>query len=415
LPLFPEQIFLLKRITPLLLGALVLGLAHGESLYETDFDDFPTGDNAWAGFDGWLSSDTTSGVQAIDEGLFDGALGKTAALGFNRPNGAFTTIARTIGYDPAVGGNPLIEVQSLFGIEDSTVLTNYRRDDFFYSFYNLGGALLAALRISNTETEYGFWRRDGDLQAGGTETDTGEDFVRGELHNLNALIDLANNTWTVLIDGIPIFENVTFNGTSQSRTLGPVAMEWQVAAGNRLAYGDNWMLVADLSIETIEEFPPPLIIDSIVRNPPGSITLSWEATPGFDYLVEYSPDQQNWFDDLPNSSKTAPPVPKIFEFTDGTPKSAPRYYRIRRVPVGGGLPTNVLHTMRDSSGEATITWTAHGGFSYQVEFSDDHETWSSSLPGSSFSTITSDGLLEFTDPAASSLATRFYRLVRTGS
>jgi hypothetical protein len=44
-----------------------------------------------------VTSDTTLGVQAIDEGLFDGALGKTAALGFNRPNSAFTTIARTIG------------------------------------------------------------------------------------------------------------------------------------------------------------------------------------------------------------------------------------------------------------------------------------------------------------------------------
>jgi hypothetical protein len=138
-----------------------------------------------------------------------------------------------------MGGNPLIEVPSLFGVEDSTVFTNYRRDDFFYRFYNLGGALPAVLRISNTETDHGYWRRDGDLQAGGTETGTGEEFVRGELHNLNALIDLANNTWTILIDGIPIFEKVTFNGTNQSRTLGPVTMEWQVAAGNRFAYGDN--------------------------------------------------------------------------------------------------------------------------------------------------------------------------------
>ena len=63
-------------------------------------------------------------------------------------------------YDPIIVGNPLIEVQSevqsLFGIEDSIVFTNYRRDDFFCRFYNLGGALLAALRISNTETDYRF-------------------------------------------------------------------------------------------------------------------------------------------------------------------------------------------------------------------------------------------------------------------
>lgn len=75
-----------------------------------------------------------------------------------------------------------------------------------------------------------------------------------------------------MIDEIPNFEKVPFNGTNQTCTLGPVAIKWQVAAGNRFVYGDNWMLVVGLSIETIEEFPPPLSIDSIVRNPPGSIT-----------------------------------------------------------------------------------------------------------------------------------------------
>ncbi|MEO1836529.1 MAG: hypothetical protein ABGZ49_13660 [Akkermansiaceae bacterium] len=59
-------------------------------------------------------------------------------------------------YDPIIVGNPLTEVQSLFGIEDSIVFTNYRRDDFFYRLYNLGGALLATLRISNPETDYRF-------------------------------------------------------------------------------------------------------------------------------------------------------------------------------------------------------------------------------------------------------------------
>jgi hypothetical protein len=57
LPLFLYPIFLLKRLTPLLLGALILGFAQGEILYQTDFDDFPTSDNAWTDFDGWRSSD----------------------------------------------------------------------------------------------------------------------------------------------------------------------------------------------------------------------------------------------------------------------------------------------------------------------------------------------------------------------
>ena len=74
---------------------------------------------------------------------------RPAALGFNRT--ALSPPSPVLScYDPAMGGNPLIEVPSLFGVEDSTVFTNYRRDDFFYRFYNLGGALPAVLRISNT-------------------------------------------------------------------------------------------------------------------------------------------------------------------------------------------------------------------------------------------------------------------------
>ena len=116
-------------------------------LYETDFESFPVGDNKWANFDGWLSNDTSSGAQAIDQDIIvGGGLGRTAALGFKRPNFTFTSVFRPINYDPAVGGNPLIEFQTLFGIEDST---NGRRDNFFISFYNINGNLLASLRLAN--------------------------------------------------------------------------------------------------------------------------------------------------------------------------------------------------------------------------------------------------------------------------
>ena len=119
-----------------LLSALLLGTAQAELLYFTDFDEFPEGDNKWDDFDGWQASDNTSGAQAIVADLLGGALGNTATLGFNRPNRALTTVAKSIGYDPIATGNPLVTFNLLFGVEDSTDFTNYRRDDFFITFYN---------------------------------------------------------------------------------------------------------------------------------------------------------------------------------------------------------------------------------------------------------------------------------------
>lgn len=308
--------------------------AWSEIIYSTDFDDFPMGDNAWAGFDGWVSNDTSSGAQAIDDGLFSGALGKTAALGFNRPISGFTTVLRAMDYDPAVSGRSLIRFQSLFGIEDSTSLTSFRRDDFFYTFYNIDGDLLASLRLSNKNSEYGIWRQDGSLLHGGLESDTGQDFIRGELHDLELLIDLAGNRWSAFLDNIPFFEDAQFNRTGLPLTLGPVAVEWETGTGTPSGYGDNWILVADILVESV---------DAPVSDPPLKIDL----------------------------------------------------------------------VTRDSSGGLTIRWTAHAGFDYQVEFSDEFRTWSNTLPGSLFLDVTTDGPLTFTDSGVGMNERRFYRLVRT--
>jgi hypothetical protein len=95
------------------------------------------------------------------------------------------------------------------------------------------------------------------------------------------------------------------------------------------------MLVADLSLITVENAPLELKIDSIKRQPSGGVTLSWQAGPGLDDTVEYSPDLVNWLDTLPGSAKGAPSFKTTFEFTDPTsPNPARRFYRIRRTSVG---------------------------------------------------------------------------------
>ncbi len=314
------------------LVALLLGSARAELLYFTDFDDFPAGDNQWHGFDNWQSNDRSSGAQAIIDNLLGGALGKTAALGFNRPNQTFTTVARRVSYDPVEQGNPLVAFALLFGIEDSTAVTNFRRDDFFVTFYNGPGAPLASIRISNTDTNYGFWYRNGSPRSAGyEEIDTGLDFVQGELYELTGLIDFGANRWSAEIDGLPLFSDVVFNGTNDSLSLGFIAIEWQIAQGSPGGYGDNFILLSDVRLETVEESLPPVAIDSVQLLTTGEVQLSWQASPGYTYAVEYSDDLVNWQSDLPNSSFDPPPAVETFLFTDTTGQQpGGRYFRIRQ-------------------------------------------------------------------------------------
>lgn len=315
-----------------LLIALAIGTAQAELLYFTDFDEFPEGDNKWHDFEGWQASDRSSGAQAIVADLLDGALGNTATLGFNQPNRALTTVAKLINYDPIAAGNPLIAFNLLFGIEDSTDFTNYRRDDFFVTFYNNLGAPLASIRISNTDTDYGFWYRNGSPQAADyEEIDTGLDFVQGELQELTGTIDFESNHWSAEIDGLPLFTDAVFNGTNQSLYLGFIAIEWQIGQGAPRDYGDNFLLLTDLRIETVEDPPPPVVISSIGRDGNGDIQVSWQSAPGFNYTVEYSDNLVTWQDDLPGSNFSSAPAMQSLLFTDSTGLQAGgRYYRVRQ-------------------------------------------------------------------------------------
>ena len=308
--------------------------AGAELLYFTDFDDFPSGENAWHGFDGWQANDRTSGAQAIVTDLLDGALGSTATLGFNRPNGSFTTVFKRINYDPATGPSELVAFALLFGIEDSTEFTNYRRDDFFLTFYDSDGFPLAAIRISNTDANYGFWYRNGSpLSQGYEETDTGLDFVQGELQELTGTIDFGSNQWSAEIDGIPLFTEAEFNGTNRSLALGYIAIEWQIAQGNPGNYGDNFILVSDLRVETVEAIVPPVKIDSVTRGPDGNILISWQPSAGYSYEIEYSDDLVTWQTDLPNSDFPSPSGAEPLQFVDtGLTQMGRRYYRVVQTP-----------------------------------------------------------------------------------
>ncbi|MEN8678923.1 MAG: hypothetical protein ABF391_02630 [Akkermansiaceae bacterium] len=298
---------------------------EGEILYDTDFDNFPTGANNWAENEGWVSNDTTSGAQAIEANVLP-ALLNVATLGFERPASDLTFVALNLGYDHVASGEPVVEIDTLLGIEDST---NNRRDDFYLSIYNSAGDRLASIRFDNQDpgafnSRFGIWREDGTNQF-----DTLFDFIPGELFNLVATINLENNTWSADIDAIPIFENARFSNTGEPVNFGFLAFEWDLTALTTFGYGDNFLLVADVIVQTVVETPGLQVTHQF--SPSAEITLTWETAAGWTDQVQYSEDLVTWFNNLPDSTFDSNNSPGTATFTrERNPAESLRFYRVRR-------------------------------------------------------------------------------------
>ncbi|MGA0846513.1 MAG: hypothetical protein ACO3RV_08235, partial [Luteolibacter sp.] len=69
--------------------------ATAGTLYSTDFEAFPVGDNQWAGNGGWLSNDNSSGAHGILQDYVSNLpLGRTAYLGYEVPASSLTQVYR---------------------------------------------------------------------------------------------------------------------------------------------------------------------------------------------------------------------------------------------------------------------------------------------------------------------------------
>lgn len=298
-------------------------LVPGEILYETDFDSFPVGPNEWTSAPEWASNDNSSGAQAIDDDVLP-ALLNTASLGFARPAATFTTVTLNLGFDPVETGNPILEIDTLVGIEDST---NGRRDDFFLTCYDSSGNRLASIRFDNedpaaTDTQFGIWREDSS-----TQFDTLVDFIPGELFNLFVTINLENNSWSADLGGIPLFDQAEFTDRTGPPNLGFLAFEWDLASPTTLGHGDNFLLVADLIVRNVTEAPTPVV--SASSNPDGKLSLSWETAVGWTDQVQFSTDLISWDNSLPDATFGNIDAPSTVTFVD--PGADPtRYYRVLR-------------------------------------------------------------------------------------
>jgi hypothetical protein len=309
------------------LAALLLaaGSASAGELYYTDFENFTAGNDQWAGADGWIANSKGVGVHGIDSEIVPG-LGNTAFLGFKQPLSTIVAVMRPVSYNPISAGRPIVEFETLMGIQDST---NGRRDSFFFSFYNTNGSFLASIRFSNESLTYGVWRLDG-----ATQHDTGVQFTHSDLHLLYASIDFSINRWSADLDGIPLFTNAVFNNTGQPLSLYGVSAEWQLASTSVTNHGDNWLLVADWSVRASPKGESPLLIHSNGVDTAGNPWLSWNGEAGFDYRVEHKADwQDSWQTNLPSSAFTSTPSAGPITYTD--PSALPasnRWYRLIRSP-----------------------------------------------------------------------------------
>jgi len=315
-----------QHLTCLLTLALIFvsSPAVAADLYTTDFENFSTGDNNWAGNDGWVSNSTSGGVQAIDKDILP-ALGKTASLGFNQPQSTFTTVVRSFDIDPVSLGTPIIGLETLFGIQDST---NGRHDSFFFTFYSRSGIPLASVRFNNENlTGPSVWRTDGV-----SESDTGAEFIPNELHLLYVEINFESNTWSVYLDDIPLFNALPFTAASRAPDFGSLGVEWQLASASTRDHGNNFILVADMKVTTsVITTASPFAIDNITMDSSGHPVLTWEGTPGFAYQVEFSDDLLSWENTLPGSSFLELTTGQTLTFTDTTNSGVPhRAYRVTR-------------------------------------------------------------------------------------
>jgi hypothetical protein len=316
----PVKHFFWKSWRLAALLALTAVGAQAHTLYSTDFEEFSGGDDKWVGTNGWLGNSVGVGVHGIDTNLLPG-LGKTAFLGSARPKSTFVAVFRPILYDPVTNGTPIVEFETLMGIQDST---NGHRDSFFFTFYNGSGNLLASIRFDNSDLSYGIWRLDGTNQV-----DTGVDFIRSELNLLFATVDYSNNVWSADLNGIPLFTGALFNATARPRNLGYIAAEWQLAGSTTNDFGNNWMLVADWAVRTFPISNVPFWVESTGSATDAFPFVKWTGTPGFDYRIEHSQNMTNWQSGLSNSVFTNIQATTPLTFTDESPATQ-RYFRVRR-------------------------------------------------------------------------------------
>lgn len=307
-PIFMTAIIALSLISRLL----------GQTIYATEFEEFSVGNEMLKGEDFWqIGTSPGTGSYGIDRNLVSG-LGKSAFLGYNEPSTTLVTVAVAHFFDPIARKQPLVEFESILGVEDST---NGNRDTFSVIFLSANGGLLASIEFRNSSTTFGLWYSDGVKIK-----DSNIDFLRGELHLLTAQINFELNTWSAQLDGVDLIENVTFHSGSEALNLGYTGAQWNLTSSQPSGYGNNFLLIADWYLYSI---PTDNFQISSVSRIDGQNILRFPAIPGFVYSLESSGDLVNWIPETTTCHVIQPDFAGEQAFTVNS-QTQERFYRILR-------------------------------------------------------------------------------------
>jgi hypothetical protein len=280
-------------------------------------------------------SETLHGVKDI---------GNAAYLGGNpaRVAGVSTKsvyLRRAVDLDPVALGQEVASFSVVFGIKDSTVDSNFRRDNFEFLVYNKNFQPLAGIQFDNSTIDSltGLPQRsinllywNGTGPTGLVYTNTGYTFLPETMEVLDFRINFRTNRWTVTLGGTPLFQDISFYTGPNPRNLGSVLAQMQVTntypSSTDIYPGDNYMLFDDYRVSTD---PVTVTLESSWTTS-GTFKLDWNEEWGHQYRLQHSPDCANWFD-FTDTIHTAT-VTGDNSHTDTTsPLPLKRFYRVQRV------------------------------------------------------------------------------------
>ena len=277
-------------VAVMLLAPMVLGVDR--PLYETDFFEFPVGDDQLVGNEGWLGTHVGQGLHGIDANAYEG-LGNSVFLGFTPPSdpadGDLVSIYHPL--EAATAATDTVRFQVQMGISE-TIEGGY--DAFNFAFFDAADGFLAAISFDTNEIDFGIWTDDGE-----TVSDTGELFLTDYVHLLSVTIRLGDNRWSADLDGITVFEDIVFTSRESSSGLqvGGIAAEWEIQDINDP--GDNWILIDDWYLAVLDDSPAVAAdesfrITAISQVGEQGVRFTWPAEAGIAYQVETSEDTMVW-------------------------------------------------------------------------------------------------------------------------
>jgi hypothetical protein len=377
-------------------GSIQLSLVQAPDdgyLYQTDFESFPS---YLAGFDGWLGEDTANGNAGIIT-AFTGQ-GLAAYLGYFPPAGAYAGVWRPIQYDPVGQGTPVIQFSVDMAVVDSST-TDY--DLFTWAVYNRDGLLLARLVFDNSSLA--IYYQNGSP----TLFDTTKDFRNDTKQQLNVIINFQANTWSASLDGVALFQSITFNTAGTDRDLGDVTAEWFIL--NETA-GDNFLLFDNYAVRAYTSLAAP----SVTTHPQSQVVEAGGLVNLSVGVAGTAPFTYQW---QLNSNNIAGATNSVLALS-GVASNQSGFYRVTVGNLAGSVTSsNAVLTVTNRLATAVLgspTLTSRGlqfevtgtpGRTYRLEMSTDLKAWEE------ISTLVNQtGTLLFLDPGALGASRRFYRL-----